>query len=173
MGEGERLESEKVVVASPLSFTGSAKRIWRITWTDNPAVRWLLAIPAALLLILLAWVVVAGWYVVFGLLVVPWRVLFGRRKRRRRQRDAQHREVVDAARDRDDSRATDRQVSYIQSLVSRWDPDASSHYAEASAGTLRRALDAAGLGDYDRRTLERMSKTEASEAITALKQLDE
>ena len=32
-----KLKSEKVVISSPLSFSGSAKRIWKITDVDSPA----------------------------------------------------------------------------------------------------------------------------------------
>ena len=90
------MESERIVVESPMSFTGSGKRLWRITDRDGAATRWLLAIPTALLLIAAAWIVVAGWYVLFGLLVVPWR-LVRRSGRKRRLDDARHREAVRAA----------------------------------------------------------------------------
>ena len=92
----ERLESERLSKAAPMSFTGSAERIWRpIVWDRSPAVKWLLAVPAALLLVTLAWLVVAGWYVLFGLLLVPFRLV--RRGSRKRKRDEQrHREMLDA-----------------------------------------------------------------------------
>ena len=57
-----KLKSEKVVISSPLSFIGSVKRIWKITDVDNPAVKMLLSLVAAAL-ILFAWVFVAFWYV--------------------------------------------------------------------------------------------------------------
>ena len=73
-----KLKSEKIVISSPLSFSGSAKRIWKITDVDNPVVKALLSLVAAAL-IMFAWVFVAFWYVliyvVFGILFIPYRLL--------------------------------------------------------------------------------------------------
>ena len=57
-----KLKSEKVVISSPLSFSRSAKRIWKITDVDNPAMKVLLSLVAAAL-IPFAWIFVAFWYV--------------------------------------------------------------------------------------------------------------
>src|SRR4051794_24364906 len=58
-----KLESEKVVVAAPMSFAGSAARIWKLTgMTEQPAARVALAL-AAISLIACAWTVVLAWYV--------------------------------------------------------------------------------------------------------------
>ena len=91
------MESERIIVESPLSYLGSGRRIWRLTDRDSAAVRWLVAIPVAVALVALAWLVVTGWYLLFGLLVVPWRLLVGRRRRTRRLEDARHREQVQAS----------------------------------------------------------------------------
>jgi hypothetical protein len=90
-----KLESEKVVVAAPLSFAGSAARIWKITgMSEQPAARAGLAV-AAVLLIACAWTFVAAWYLTFGLLVVPYRLI--RRGQRKRKREAlMHREQLAA-----------------------------------------------------------------------------
>ena len=90
-----RLESERLSKAAPMSFTGSAERIWRpIVWDRNPAVKWLLAVPTALLLVGLVWLLVAGWYVLFGILVIPFR-LIRRGSRKRKIEDTRHRESLD------------------------------------------------------------------------------
>ena len=93
-----KLKSEKVVISSPLSFIGSAKRIWKITDVDNPLVKALLGLIAAVF-ILFAWVFVAFWYVliyvVFGILFIPYR-LIRRSGRNQKQAKLQHREVLDA-----------------------------------------------------------------------------
>ena len=93
-----KLKSEKVVISSPLSFSGSAKRIWKITDVDNPAMKVLLSLVAAAL-ILLAWIFVAFWYVliyvVFGILFIPYRLL-RRSSRKQKQAKLRHREVLDA-----------------------------------------------------------------------------
>lgn len=89
----QRLESERVVIQAPMSYTGSARRVWRWTWTENAAVKWMLAVPAAVVAIAVMWVAVTGWYVVFGLLLFPYRLL--RRGSRKRKRDeARHREAL-------------------------------------------------------------------------------
>jgi hypothetical protein len=92
----KKLASEKVILSSPLSFTGSCARLWRITNVSaNPWVRALILIPLTLLLILLAWSFVLTWYSVFGILVIPWR-LFRRSQRKGKQQRLQHREMLAA-----------------------------------------------------------------------------
>jgi Flp pilus assembly protein TadB len=93
-----QLASEKVIVSAPLSFIGSAQRIWKITKVDNLIVK-ILLIALALGLIACAWVFVAFWYfimyVLFGILFIPYRLL--RRSSRKNKRDKlRHREVLDA-----------------------------------------------------------------------------
>ena len=93
-----KLKSEKVVISSPLSFIGSAKRIWKITDVDNPVMKVLLSLVAAAL-ILFAWVFVAFWYVliyvIFGFLFVPYRLL-RRSSRKQKQAKLRHHEVLEA-----------------------------------------------------------------------------
>jgi hypothetical protein len=91
-----RPASENVVIQAPMSFAGSAGRVWKLTRVGNPALRWALAIPAALMLLVFAWFLVAGWYLLFGLLLVPYRLV--RRGSRKRKRDAlRHRELLESA----------------------------------------------------------------------------
>ncbi|QUB37772.1 hypothetical protein J5A52_01580 [TM7 phylum sp. oral taxon 349] len=93
-----KLKSEKVVISSPLSFSGSAKLIWKITDVDNPAMKVLLSLVASAL-ILFAWIFVAFWYVliyvVFGILFIPYR-LMRRSSRKQKQAKLRHREVLEA-----------------------------------------------------------------------------
>jgi hypothetical protein len=98
-----KLESEKVVVAAPLSYAGSAARIWKLTGlTENVGGRIALGV-AAIILVLVAWVFVTGWYLIFGLLLVPYRLI--RRGSRKRKREAlQHREMMAAIQSREHSR---------------------------------------------------------------------
>ena len=95
-----KLESEKVVVAAPTSYAGSAARIWKLTGlTAQLWGRIGLGILASAL-ILCAWVLVTAWYLTWGLLLVPYRVV--RRGQRKRRREAlQHRELISAITDRD------------------------------------------------------------------------
>jgi hypothetical protein len=91
-----KLESEKVVVAAPMSFAGSAARIWRplIGLSSQTAARIGLA-ALAIVLIACAWTVVAVWYCTFGLMVVPYR-LIRRGQRKGKQQSLQHREMLAA-----------------------------------------------------------------------------
>lgn len=96
-----KLESEKVVVAAPLSYAGSAARIWKLTGlTPNLYARVGLGL-AATILIIGAWCFVTSWYVAWGILLVPYR--FVRRGQRKRKREAlQHRELIAAMKDQRD-----------------------------------------------------------------------
>lgn len=93
-----KLASERVVVSAPMSFSGSAKRIWAKLVRGPWALAALLGI-LAVTLIAAVWVIVLGWYLLFGLLLTPYRLL--RRGSRKRKRQAlQHRELLDATRRR-------------------------------------------------------------------------
>lgn len=87
------LESEKVVVAAPMSFAGSAARIWKLVrLRPDPAGRALLG-TVAVVLIVMAWLLVLAWYLFWGLWLVPYRIV--RRGSRKRKRQAlQHRELI-------------------------------------------------------------------------------
>ncbi len=90
----ERLASERVVVAAPMSFAGSAGRLWKMTVIGPPAAK-VATIPTAIMLVLMAWMVVVCWYVCFGLLLVPYRLV--RRGGRKRKRDnLRHQETLRA-----------------------------------------------------------------------------
>lgn len=87
------LESERVVVQAPMSFVGSARRIWMIQRRDDG---WQVPLTiVALVVIPLVWLLVATWYVFFGILVIPWRLL-RRGQRRRRQEELRQREILGA-----------------------------------------------------------------------------
>lgn len=91
--QAPRLASERVVIQSPTSFSGSGRRIWKLTDVGPPAAR-LATIPLAVVLVLLAWVLVLCWYLIFGLFLVPWRLI--RRGGRKRKRDElRHRETLE------------------------------------------------------------------------------
>ncbi len=95
----QRLKSENVVISAPLSFSGSAARIWKITYIDNQLVKWLVLIPIALLLICMTWFFVIIWYFIifglFGIFVIPFRLMTRSGRNRKRTR-LQHREVLEA-----------------------------------------------------------------------------
>jgi hypothetical protein len=91
-----QLGSEDIVVSAPMSYHGSAARIWKITRRGSDATWAVLAIGAvAALLIVCAWVAVTCWYLFFGLLLVPYR-LVRRGQRKRKLEEARHRELLAA-----------------------------------------------------------------------------
>lgn len=89
-----RLESEEVVVQAPTSFIGSAARIWHLTRVGPLPVRLLFG-TLAVLLIAVVWLLVFFWYLLFGLLKVPNRLVRRGSRTRRRER-LRHSEVLDA-----------------------------------------------------------------------------
>jgi uncharacterized membrane-anchored protein len=78
-----------------MSFAGSAARTWRLTGlTAQPGARVALGV-LSVILIALAWVIVLAWYVLWGVFLVPYRLI--RRGSRKRKREAlQHREQLAA-----------------------------------------------------------------------------
>lgn len=102
----ERFDSEKVVVAAPFSYAGSAERIWpyfkrrfvaskeRSTEATDAMIAYGWAI-LGIIVIAMAWIGVTSWYVTFGLMVVPYRMI--RRGQRKRHIEAlRQRELVEA-----------------------------------------------------------------------------
>jgi hypothetical protein len=90
-----RLASEEVIISAPLSYSGSAQRIVRLR--RRAASEWeLTAITTlAVFLIFMAWVFITVWYLTWGFLLVPYRVM--RRGQRRRKVEAlRHRELLGA-----------------------------------------------------------------------------
>ncbi len=88
----EALASEQIIVAAPLSLVGSAQRIWRITKNSKHSF-WMKTL--AIMLIGMSWVGVLLWYALFGLLIVPYR-LIRRSQRNSKKRELQHRELLES-----------------------------------------------------------------------------
>ena|SRR2546430_14919657 len=84
------LASERVIINAPMSFAGAAQRTMRWTESLGP-VRW--AVVPWLLIVW--WSAIILWYLTFGLLLVPYRLL--RRGARKRKAEAlRHRELLGA-----------------------------------------------------------------------------
>ena len=93
-------ESESVVISAPMSFTGSAQRIFKITNVDNQLLKWLLLVPLSLLITLTVWSFVLIWYIIFGIWLIPYRLI--RRSQRKAKRDKlRHQELLSAVREND------------------------------------------------------------------------
>src|SRR5437763_1034990 len=92
-GPAARLASEDVIINAPLSYAGSAQRIWRIRRRAAEGWQAVAITLLAIFLILLAWAFVTSWYLVWGLWIVPYRLL--RRGARKRKAEAlRHRELL-------------------------------------------------------------------------------
>ena len=88
-----RLASEDVVINAPLSYAGAAQRIIRLRRRAEGGGAVVALTALAVLLIAMAWIFVTAWYMTWGLLLVPYRVL--RRGARKRKAEAlRHRELL-------------------------------------------------------------------------------
>ncbi|HET6871033.1 MAG TPA: DUF1707 domain-containing protein [Solirubrobacteraceae bacterium] len=88
-----RLASEDVIINAPMSYAGSAQRIMRIRRRGEGGGRLAAITVLAILLILVAWLFVTAWYLMWGLWLVPYRLL--RRGARKRKAEAlRHRELM-------------------------------------------------------------------------------
>lgn len=88
-----RLDSEEVVLAAPMSFTGSAQRLWKFTRYQVNAWARAAIYFGVILLIVVVWAIVLCWYCIFGLWLVPYR-LIRRGQRKRHMQDLRHREML-------------------------------------------------------------------------------
>jgi Domain of unknown function (DUF1707) len=89
-----RLASEDVIISAPMSYAGSAQRIMRLRRRAPEGGGKLAAITAvAVVLVVVVWILVTAWYLCWGLLLVPYRLL--RRGARKRKVEAlRHRELM-------------------------------------------------------------------------------
>ncbi len=88
-----RLASEDVIINAPMSYAGSAQRIFRLRRRAPDG--WQLAAITfmAVLLLIVVWAIVTVWYFTWGLFLVPYRLL--RRGARKRKMEAlRHRELM-------------------------------------------------------------------------------
>jgi hypothetical protein len=90
-----RLASEDVIINAPFSYAGSAQRIWRIR--RRARVGWpLVAVTMlAIVFVVVAWAFVTAWYLIWGLWLVPYRLL-RRGARKRKAQAMRHRELMGA-----------------------------------------------------------------------------
>ena len=87
-----RLKSEDMIINAPMSYAGAAQRSFRLRRKITVPI---LGTVVAVLVVLIWWTVVTAWYLLFGLLLLPYRIL--RRGARKRKKEAmQHREMLAA-----------------------------------------------------------------------------
>jgi hypothetical protein len=88
-----RLASEDVIINAPMSYAGSAQRIFRLRRRAEGGGAVAAVTVVAIILVLLAWAVVTVWYLVWGIWLIPYRFL--RRGARKRKAEAlRHRELM-------------------------------------------------------------------------------
>lgn len=88
-----RLASEDVIISAPMSYSGSAQRIIRLRRRAAGGKSLATITALAVLLIVLAWILITVWYLMWGFLLVPYRVV--RRGARKRKVEAlRHRELM-------------------------------------------------------------------------------
>jgi len=95
-----RPQSESIVIQSPMSFVGSARRAWKLTGLGPQPWSKIATVPLALAITAMWWIVCLVWLIIFGLFMLPWRLL-RRGQRRRKQDAARHREMLAALAGRD------------------------------------------------------------------------
>lgn len=101
-----RLASEDVIINAPLSYAGSAQRIFRLRRLGKAPAATAAITVLAVVLVAAAWVLVTGWYLTWGLLLVPYRLL--RRGARKRKAEAlRHREMLGAINSQQPSQASE------------------------------------------------------------------
>ena len=86
----------RVAVASPMSFSGSTARTMNLLWHDRP-VALKIAVSSWLIPVILIcwWALDLVWYCLFGILLIPYRIL--RRGSRKRKREGRmYDELLDA-----------------------------------------------------------------------------
>jgi hypothetical protein len=89
------LASEEVIISAPLSYAGSAQRIARLRRRVDAGWELTAITTLVVVLIVMVWTFVTVWYLTWGLLLVPYRLI--RRGQRKRKVEAlRHRELMGA-----------------------------------------------------------------------------
>jgi uncharacterized membrane-anchored protein len=92
------MDASRTVVAAPMSFAGSTGRTTNLLWHGRPTAVKVLAVVAVPVILFVWWSAIVVWYLIFGLLLAPYRLL--RRGSRKRKREARmHKETLKAIRE--------------------------------------------------------------------------
>ena len=93
------MTSQKIdVVSAPMSFAGSLARTQNWLWFDKPVwYKWSLGWLAVSMVVMIWWMFILMWYMIFGLLLAPYR-LRRRGSRKRKLQARQHQELLEAVR---------------------------------------------------------------------------
>jgi uncharacterized membrane-anchored protein len=92
------MDASRTVVAAPMSFAGSTGRTTNLLWHGRPTAVKVVAVVAVPSILFVWWLAIVFWYLIFGLLLAPYRLL--RRGSRKRKREARmHEEMLQAIRE--------------------------------------------------------------------------
>lgn len=87
-------KSDQVIIEAPMSFSGATKRIIRLCNVDNTLLRYTYIFTAVLIILPLVYILVLCWYLVFGIFLIPYRLI--RRSNRKSKRDSlRHNEILE------------------------------------------------------------------------------
>jgi hypothetical protein len=88
--------ASRIVVAAPMSFTGAVQHTMNLLWHDRPEwVKYAIGLWAIPMIVLMWWSAIFGWYFLFGLWVIPYRIA-RRGDRKAKRQAAMHREMMTA-----------------------------------------------------------------------------
>jgi uncharacterized membrane protein (UPF0182 family) len=94
--DGGVMSDKEIVVSAPMSFQGALARSRNWFWHDKPI--WFKAVFGWVLIVTIVpmwWTGIVMWYILFGLLLVPYRLI--RRGSRRRKAEAKrHKQILEA-----------------------------------------------------------------------------
>ena len=92
------MDASRTVIAAPMSFAGSLGRTTNLLWHDRPVAVKVLAVVGVPAIVGIWWIAIVVWYVAFGLLLAPYRLV--RRGSRKRKREGRmHQETLKAIRE--------------------------------------------------------------------------
>jgi uncharacterized membrane-anchored protein len=92
------MEASRTVVAAPMSFAGSLGRTTNLLWHGRPPAVKVLAVLGVPSILFVWWFAIVAWYLVFGLILAPYRLV--RRGSRKRKREGRmHQETLRAIRE--------------------------------------------------------------------------
>jgi len=92
------MDASRTVIAAPMSFAGAVGRTTNLLWHDRPTAVKVVAVVGVPAILVVWWSAIVIWYLVFGLVLAPYRLV--RRGSRKRKREGRmHQETLRAIRE--------------------------------------------------------------------------
>lgn len=90
------VSKKRAVIAAPMSYAGSLGRVQNGLWHDMPVwYKWAVGWWVVPIIIFMWWIFIFLWYLIFGLLLAPYR-LIRRGTRKSKVQARQHQEILEA-----------------------------------------------------------------------------